>query len=56
MADDGFVASPIARPVRATVTELFDACEGGGLEETNLRMAVKRQLALTPPHGDDDAV
>ena len=41
MTDDGVVASPVARPVRATVTQAFDAREGRGLEETDLRMAAR---------------
>lgn len=41
MTDDRVVARPVARPVRATVTQTLDAGEGRGLEETDLRMAVR---------------
>ena len=41
MTDDRVVPRPIARPVRAAVTQTFDTGKGRGLEETDLRMAVR---------------
>ncbi len=49
MTDDRVVARPVARPVRAAVTQAFDAGEGCGLEETDLRMAMRLSQSSLPP-------